>query len=358
MKLGMFMMPLHPPERDRTEGYEEDLELVVRCDRLGYEEAWIGQHHTLDWEPIPSNDVFIANALPRTSNIKLGTGVTIMPLHHPANIATRLAYLDHLARGRFLVGFGQGGVPCDYELFGLDPAEVGLMTIRGMDMVLKLWESEAPFELKDEFWEIKVQNPRPDFDMGNILKPYQKPHPPIATSIIKAESRGAFTAGERGYIPISANMVTPEVLKRQWEVYCAGAAKAGRPEPDRADWRVSRSIMVADTDADAWEFARADGAYARSYEYLIKILKAGMVQEAMKLDPGMTDDDIDVPYVLSNLCIIGSVDTVVQRLREIIDVTGGFGTLLMLSQDSDNDERWWRCVELLATEVVPALSDR
>ena len=249
MKLGMFMMPLHPPERDRTDCFEEDLELVVRCDRLGYEEAWIGQHHTLAWEPIPSNDVFIANALPRTSNIKLGTGVTIMPLHHPANIATRLAYLDHLARGRFLVGFGQGGVPCDYELFDVDPAEVGLMTVRGMDMVLKLWESQAPFELKDEFWHIKVQNPRPDFSMGDILKPYQKPHPPIAMSIIKAESRGAFTCGERGFIPISANLVTPAVLKRQWEVYCAGAAKAGRPEPDRNAWRVCRSIVVADTDA-------------------------------------------------------------------------------------------------------------
>ena len=145
------------------------------------------------------------------------------------------------------------------------------------------------------------------------------------------------------------------MLKRQWEVYCAGAAKAGRPEPDRNAWRVCRSIVVADTDADAWEFAR--GVYSRSYEYMIKILKAGMVQEAMKLDPGMTDDDIDVPYVLDNLCIVGSVDTVVQRLREVIDITGGFGRLLMISQDSDNDERWWRCVELLATEVVPALSD-
>ena len=91
---------------------------------------------------------------------------------------------------------------------------------------------------------------------------------------------------------------------------------------------------------------------------MIKDPQAGMVQEAMKLDPGMTDDDIDVPYVLDNLCIVGSVDTVVQRLREVIDITGGFGRLLMISQDSDNDERWWRCVELLATEVVPALSDR
>lgn len=354
MKLGMFMMPLHPPERDRTACFEEDIELVVRCDQLGYEEAWIGQHHTLAWEPIPSNDVFIANVLPRTSNIKLGTGVSIIPLHHPANIATRLAYLDHLARGRLLVGFGQGGVPCDWEMFGLDPADVGLRTIRGIDMVLNLWKSSAPFDLKDEFWHIKVQNPVPELEMGDFLKPYQKPHPPIAMSIIKAESRGAFTAGERGYIPISANLVSPAVLKRQYEVYCEGAAKAGRPDPDRNEWRVARSIMVADTDAEAWDFAR--GCYSRSYQYMTDILKIGMVHDAMKIDEKMADDDINLSYVLENLCIIGSVSTVVDRLRDVIDISGGFGRLLMISQDSDGDERWWRCVELLATEVLPALS--
>ena len=99
MKLGTFMMPLHPPEKDRTIGFEEDIEFVVRADELGFTEAWIGQHHTLAWEPIPSNDVFIANVLPRTKNIRLGSGVSILPQHHPVNVAVRLAYLDHLSRG-------------------------------------------------------------------------------------------------------------------------------------------------------------------------------------------------------------------------------------------------------------------
>ena len=86
MKLGTFMMPLHPPEKDRTLGFEEDIEFVVRADELGFTEAWIGQHHTLAWEPIPSNDVFIANVLPRTKNIRLGSGVSILPQHHPVNV--------------------------------------------------------------------------------------------------------------------------------------------------------------------------------------------------------------------------------------------------------------------------------
>ena len=130
MKLGLFMMPVHPPEKPRTLCFEEDIELIVRADELGFTEAWIGQHHTVAWEPIPSNDVFIANVFPRTRTIRLGPGVSIIPQHHPANVAVRLALLDHLSHGRLNCGFGQGGVPTDHELFGLPDAQTqGLMTL-------------------------------------------------------------------------------------------------------------------------------------------------------------------------------------------------------------------------------------
>jgi len=152
MKLGLFMMPVHPPEKPRTQCFDEDIELIVRAEELGFTEAWIGQHHSVAWEPIPSNDVFIANVFPRTRTIRLGPGVTIIPQHHPANVAVRLALLDHLSHGRLNCGFGQGGVPTDHELFGLPDAKTqGLMTLEGIDMVLKLWQTEAPFEFKGQF---------------------------------------------------------------------------------------------------------------------------------------------------------------------------------------------------------------
>src|SRR4030095_15498553 len=100
MNLGLFMMPLHPPEKSRTTCFQEDIELVVRADELGFSEAWVGQHLTLEWEPIPANDIFIATVIPRTKKIHLGTGVTIVPQHHPVNVAVRLAMLDHLSQGR------------------------------------------------------------------------------------------------------------------------------------------------------------------------------------------------------------------------------------------------------------------
>ena len=157
MKLGLFMMPLHPPEKDRTQCFEEDIELVVLADQLGFSEAWVGQHNTLAWEPIPSNDVFIANVLPRTRNIRLGPGVSLMPHHHPVNVALRLAFLDHLSRGRINCAFGQSGVPTDWTLYDLpDPQTQGLMTVEAIDLVLKLWQAEAPFDFKGEYWQVGV----------------------------------------------------------------------------------------------------------------------------------------------------------------------------------------------------------
>ena len=253
-----------------------------------------------------------------------------------------------------MVGFGPGGVPCDLELFGVEPQDAGLMNLESMDMVLGLWRAEAPFELAGKYWNIKIEKPDPNFKMGNMLRPFQQPHPPIALSIIKPESMGATTAGERGYIPITANAMTLQAVRHHWELYCDGAAKANQPQPSRDVWRVCRSIFVGETEKDAWEFARA--GYSRSYDYLLKILKAGGAADGAKISPDMTDDDVTVDYLLEKVCIIGTVEQCSERLQEAVEITGGFGHLLMVSQDADDDPRWAQSVELLATEVLPAVN--
>jgi alkanesulfonate monooxygenase SsuD/methylene tetrahydromethanopterin reductase-like flavin-dependent oxidoreductase (luciferase family) len=354
VKLGMFMMPLHPPEKPPTVSFEEDIELVVRADELAFTEAWIGQHHSIAWEPIPANDLFIANVLPRTRNIRLGTGVTLVPHHHPVNIAQRLAFLDHLARGRFNCGFGQGGVPTDAELFGLpDPMTQGLMTLEGIDLVLKLWQAEPPFDFKGRFWHVKIEHPDPAIGLGTTLKPYQKPHPPVAMTMVKGSSRAAGTAGQRGFIPLSTNLAPIETVAAHWRGYAAGAADAGRT-PDRALWRVSRSILVADSSRQAWEHARS-GTLARGFDYLTKLLKKAGSLDVMKHAPDVADSDVTWEYCLRHLCIIGDVEECRRQLREVWDRTGGFGTLLMIAHDWDDRARWLRSAELLAREVVPAL---
>ncbi|MFN8489512.1 MAG: LLM class flavin-dependent oxidoreductase [Caldilineaceae bacterium] len=355
MHLGLFMMPMHPPAKDRTECFEEDLELVVRADELGYTEAWIGQHHSVEWESIPANDLFIAHALPRTKQIRFGTGVTLVPLHHPTNIATRLAMLDHLARGRLYCGFGQSGIATDLSLFDLptDPQTLGLMTMEGIDMVLKLWQTEPPFDFQGKFWHIHIDRVDPEIRRGYILQPYQKPHPPVAMSVMKGNSLAARTAGQRGYMPLSTNLVPSTTLAQHWQTYCAGAAEAGQPAPSRACWRVARNIFVGRTNAEALDYAM-NSAFAGSWHYLLKMIGPG-AREPLKDDPEMPDEAVTVEYCVKKLSIVGDIDECTRRLHEVWDHSGGFGTLLMIGHDWDDREKWLRSIEWLKNEIVPTL---
>ncbi len=355
MKLGIFMMPVHPPVKSRTVCYDEDIELLVRADDLGFTEAWIGQHTSMAWEPIPANDLFIANVFPRTSNIRLGTGVTIVPHHHPVNIASRLALLDHLSHGRLNIGFGQSGVPTDWQLFDMpDPATQGAMVAEGIEMVLKLWQAEAPFDFKGKFNRIRIETPNPELGVGQVVRPLQQPHPPIGMSIVSPGSKAAVFAGNRGYRPLSTNLVPVNSLVNHWETYVGGACDGGRAMPDRSVWRISRSICIGETDEAAWDHA-LNGTFGGSFQYMLDLMRAAEMLDLVKHDPDVPDEEVDTEYALRHLCIIGNPDTCLQQLHDLWDKTGGFGTLLMTAHDWDDKPKWLRTMELLANDIVPAL---
>ena len=354
MHLGMFMMPLHPPAKSRTVCFDEDIETIVYADELGFTEAWIGQHHSVAWEPIPANDVFIANVLPRTKQIRLGTGVSIIPQHHPVNIAVRLAFLDHLSKGRIACGFGQGGVPTDWGLFDLpDPATQGLMTLEGIEIILKLWTADPPFEFDGDFWKVKLSETDSTLGIGEVLKPYQQPLPPIAMSVIKGDSRAATMAGERGWWPLSTNLVPPSTVAQHWPTYVAGADRSGR-DASREDWRISRSIFVGASTAEAEDHC-ANGTLRDAFAYLVKILGSLGQLQLMKSDPDMPDEAVTADYCLKELCIICDRQTVTDRLHALHDEVGGFGTLLMIAHDWDDEAKWRASMRTLATDIVPKL---
>jgi alkanesulfonate monooxygenase SsuD/methylene tetrahydromethanopterin reductase-like flavin-dependent oxidoreductase (luciferase family) len=270
-------------------------------------------------------------------------------------MAVRLALLDHLARGRLYCGFGQTGIRTDLSLFGLptDPQTLGLMTLEGIDMILKLWQAEPPFDFKGNFWHIKIDEQDPEIPSGFILKPYQKPHPPIAMAVLKGTSLAARMAGQRGYIPVSTNLVPASTLAQHWQTYCAGAAEADRPAPDRAMWRIARNIFVGESNKEALDFAM-NSAFGRSFDYLIRLIGRGRL-ENLKEDPAMPDEAVTVEYAVKKLAIVGDVDECIRRLQEVWEETGGFGTLLMIGHDWDDKAKWLRSLELLIKEVAPAL---
>src|ERR671937_2092079 len=164
MRLGYFAMPLHPPGADPARTMDDDLAQLAALDRLGYEEAWIGEHFTAQWENIPCPDLFIARALERTKTMKLATGVSCLPNHDPLMLAQRIAQLDQMARGRFYWGVGSGGFPGDFETFGVDPksGEQRGITRALLDAVLELWNDPKPGVYESKYWKYIIPEPQAD----------------------------------------------------------------------------------------------------------------------------------------------------------------------------------------------------
>lgn len=356
MKLGTFFQPIHPPEKPRTDCFDEDVEFVVEADRLGFTEAWCGHHVSVEWEPVVANDLFLANLIARTKQIKLGVGVSIMPQHHPVNVAARVALLDHLSHGRVMWGFGQGGVPTDWALFGLPaPPVQGEMTGEAHDIVMMLWTQDPPYDFEGKFWTVKSGDLF-DAEMRNgyPLKPYQKPHPPVAMTMMARHSKGAPISGAKGYIPMSINIVHVNHVIEHWPRHCAAAAEAGRPEPDRDRWRVVRSVYVGESNDEALEFC-ATSSFGRAFNYILGLLKSAGQLDLLKPDDSVPDEDVTLEHILKNVAIIGDKKSVTSQLEELWEQTGGFGTLLFLKHDFDDLDRWQRCVRVLAEDIVPSL---
>ena len=357
MKYGMFMMPSHPPERDLIEAHEWDLDCLALADRLGFDEAWIGEHFTSPWEPIPAPDLMIAQALMRTKNIKLATGVHLLPYHHPAELAHRVAYLDHMAKGRFLFGIGSGGLPSDYALFDVDgnAGQHREMTRESIDIILKIWENDGPFEYKGKFWNVNL----PDTMYGTLkyfLGPYQKPHPPIGVASVSIGSETLKIAGERGFIPMSLGL-NGEYIASHWDAVAEGAARTGKT-PSRQEWRIVRDVFVADSDDEAYEKS-VNGMLGRVWrDYLLPLFEAFNLLGVFKHDPEVPDSEVTPEYMAEHLWLIGSPDTVEEKLRRLYDLAGGFGTLLTLIYDYMEDQAGWeKSMRLLAQDVMPRLAE-
>jgi alkanesulfonate monooxygenase SsuD/methylene tetrahydromethanopterin reductase-like flavin-dependent oxidoreductase (luciferase family) len=188
------------------------------------------------------------------------------------------------------------------------------------------------------------------------MKPYQRPHPPIAVAGVTESSETLRLAGERGWIPMSINLVVPRVLVTHWQTIEAGSAAAGRPA-QRADWRIARNMHVADTDARARSEAM-HGSIGRDYqEYFIPLLKLNRGLGGLKTDPAMTDADVTLDYLCENVWVVGSPDTVAQKLRDLYTSVGGFGSIMPVAHDWPDAAVWDRSMTLLATEVMPQLKD-
>ncbi|MSO53757.1 MAG: LLM class flavin-dependent oxidoreductase [Rhodospirillales bacterium] len=357
MKLSFFTMPIHPVGRNWTETLNEDREAVMLADRLGYAEAFIGEHVTDAAETITSSLMFLSSLAFTTKSIKLGTGTVNMPNNHPAQVAAQVAMIDHMLEGRFIFGISPGGLRSDAEAFGNLDADRNAMFLEAIDQVLAIWSGKPPYNIKGKFWTISTERTLiAEIGQGIMAKPFQRPHPPIVVTAVAPFSKGITAAAARGWTPISANFLQPIWVASHWPKYAEGCRLAGRPA-DPADWRVAKSIFVADDEVTAREYARgAAGPYAFYYRNLMRKLLASRGGEIFKADPKMPDDKLTLDYVLDTMVIAGTPSSVVEQILALRATTGDFGTLVYAGHDWMDKRLARRSMELMATDVMPAVN--
>jgi len=283
---------------------------------------------------------------------------------HPVRLALELAQLDHMARGRLLFGFGAGGTPTDFQLYGVNPQDDQhqRMMREALEIILDCWKDGGPDAYSGEFWQ--VTKPQYDDRYYWHVKPYLEADPRIAFAGFMPNSGSMRVAGEKGYIPLSFH-VAPQHVAIHWQSVLEGASVSGR-SPSRRQWRNARDIYVADTEAEARR-AAINGCMGQFWDRHFR-----MIAERSKIidlflgdykpkgnNAGNAGSAVDM--IDAGTWFVGTPEQVTDQIVHQYKVTGGFGTLLQLGYDYSRDadrEGWFRSMELLATQVLPAVNKR
>jgi limonene 1,2-monooxygenase len=339
MKFGIFMAPFHRTGENPTVAFERDLELIEHLDRLDFDEAWIGEHHSAGWEIISSPEMFLAAAAERTRSIKLGTGVVSLPYHHPLMVANRIVLLDHLSRGRALLGVGPGALVTDALMLGLDPTIQRQRMDEAMSVIMRLLADPAPFTCDSDWFKLR--------DASLHLRPYTEPYMPVA--VASAESpAGMLTAGKHGAGVLSLGVVTglrgAVNLPAQWAIAEEEAARHGKTMK-REDWRLVIHVHIAETRKEARDDCRK-GAARWQREYFVRTL-------GRKIPTDFPDDEVIDRMTDAGAWIVGSPDDLVEAIHRFDDATGGFGGLMVTTVEWTSREKVWKSYELIADYVMP-----
>jgi len=341
LRFGIFLAPFHPVGQNPTLALRRDLELIEHLDRLGFDEAWIGEHHSAGYEIIASPEVFIATAAERTRHIRLGTGVSSLPYHHPLMLADRMVLLDHLTGGRVMLGVGPGALPSDAYMMGIDVAKQRDMMEEALEAILLLLRTDEPVSYETDWFTLR--NARLQ------LRPLTRPHfeVAVAAQVSPAGPRAAGRFG-CGLLSIGATSIGGfDALGYHWNVVEERAAQFDQPA-DRAAWRLVGPMHIAETR----EQAVADVAFGLGewIDYFQRVA-------ALPLAPD-TENHGDLVEALnaSGFAVIGTPDDAVAQIRRLADQSGGFGTYLLMAHEWADRPQTLRSYELFSRYVMPEVT--
>jgi limonene 1,2-monooxygenase len=335
LRFGIFLGPFHPPSENPTLALERDLDLVAHIDRLGYDEAWFGEHHSGGFEISASPEVFIAFAANRSRRIRLGTGVSSLSYHHPYILADRMLQLDHLTRGRTMFGVGPGALPSDAFAMGLHPDQQRRRMQEALDALVPLLRGETVSMATDWFTlkDAKLQ-----------LAPYTRPMMEMAVASVRSPA-GAMAAGRHGIGMLSIGGTSDESVAAQIENWrrCEEAAAEHGQAVDRRNWRIVTFLHIAETAAKARDNVMFGlPAFA---DYFAKVPPSALV-------PPGTKDPLD--YVTGmRMAAVGTPDDAIAHIERLLDGTKGFGVVLEFATNWANWENTKTHYEMMARYVIP-----
>lgn len=353
-------MPLHPLNRTWSETLHEDREAVILADTLGFHDAFIGEHLTDRYENITNSLLFLATLISDTTQIKLATGTTNLSHQHPVLVAANAAMFDHLAGGRFIMGISPGALPSDAEALGILDQDRNQIFAEAIDIITAIWESEAPYKLDLENNRFTVTTESTldlALGVGVLPKPLQSPRPEIVGTVVAPFSKGVIAMGKRDFHPLSANFLLPQWVATHWPNYVEGKSAVGAPT-DPGDWRVARTIFVADDSRIARNYGTDDASSPYRFYYsqmLTKMKKIGRL-ELFKTARDQPDEEITLDYILERLVITGTPSEVAEKLLEFQEQTGEFGELVYAGVDWADPELGKRSMELMASKVMPEVN--
>lgn len=339
---GAFLAPHHPIGENPMLQFRRDIAFVKHLDELGYDEFWCGEHHSSGWEMIASPEMFLAAAGERTSRIKLGTGVISLPYHHPFNVAQRMVQLDHMTGGRAIFGSGPGALSSDAHAIGLDPMTLRDRQDEAIGVIRRLMKGER-VTAKTEWFTMQ--------DAALHMLPLQEDMPFAVASQISPS--GMTLAGKYGIGIISIGSLSSEGLQSlptQWG-FAEAAAKKHGTVVDRKNWRVLLSWHIAETR----EKARAEagvGLMRHHNEYI-----HGTLQRPGSKPFTSPDQAVDLTaFGAGASAVIGTPDDLIARIKSVIDISGGFGTVIGFAHDWANPENTFRSWDMVARYVMPEIN--
>jgi len=360
MRLGYFTMPVHPLGRDWSQTLREDREAVILADKLGFHDAFMGEHLTDACENVTNSMLFLATLIHDTKTIKLATGTTNLAQMHPVVVAVNAAMFDHLAQGRFVMGISAGALTSDSEAIGILDLDRNKIFAEAIDVILAVWERDPPYNIDFPDNRFKVTFARTaalELGVGVLAKPFQKPRPEIVGTVVAPFSPGVVLMGKRDFHPLSANFLLAKHLKSHWTNYAKGKAEAGQ-KASVADWRVARTIFVADDDKVAARYGCDDAAspYRRYFSNMRAKMIRGNRLYVFKGHKEQPDEEITLDYVMQNCVFHGTVNKVVDQILAMREETGDFGELVYAGMDWADPVLARRSMQLMAEEVMPRVN--